>query len=161
MTDPAANLLRYGDLLEWSELGERALCGLIATGSLGGAELWPGGRRFYLREIARHVLFAAPLPSLPFGPEPEAELLRLWDVLAWTGLHKDQWRRIKAHGFPRVTLSGGHCHYRRHEIRTRVFHPLLPASWGERSTLNVQRSTSKDGTLPLAMKPTHTTPARC
>lgn len=142
MTQPAANLLRFGDVLGWTGLSEWTLGEIITTGQLGGAALWPGGRRFFLREVCRHVLFAAPLPSLPFGTEPEPELLRVCDVLAWTGLTEKQFRRIERHG-----LGGGRPfiranakrHYPKAAIRAHLFTPLLPTSWA--STARIQLPT--------------------
>lgn len=139
MTEPAANLLRFGEVRDWTGLGERTLSEIIGTGSLGGAVLWPGGRRFFLREVCRHVLFAAPLPSLPFGSEPEPELLRVCDVLAWTGITERQFRWIERHG-----LTGGRTlrptakrHYPKAIIRAQLFTPLLPVGWGAPSPITL------------------------
>lgn len=131
MTEPAANLLRFGQLRQWCGLNERALLDLVADGKMGGAALWPGGKRFFLRTVARHVLFGAPLPSCLFGAEPEPELLRVYDVLTWTGLREDQFRWAERHlppGLTLLTAAGGKRLYRKHAIRAHLFVPLLPVS---------------------------------
>ena len=131
MTAPAAQILRFAQLRAWSGLPERTLGEIIATGTLGGASLWPGGRRYFLREVARHVLLAAPLPASPFGAEPEPELLRICDVCAWTGLTEAQFRWIESHGLAagRTLRPNGKRLYVKAHLRTVLFHPLLPAHW--------------------------------
>lgn len=138
MTEPAANLLRFGEVLDWIELPERALLEIVATGQLGGAALVPGGRRFYLREVCRHVLFAAPFPSSPFGAEPQRPLLRIAEVLAWTGLHEEQFRRLERRGLAlgQPLTPAGKRYYRKDLIRSQLFTPLLPTSWASATAPN-------------------------
>jgi hypothetical protein len=130
---PGSQLLRFGELLTLAGLSEWTLRQIIATGALGGAPLWPGGHRYFLRSVADHVLFGLPLPSCPFGLEPKPCLLRRADVLAWTGLREKQFRRIMAHGLlageTSRTRAGGKTHFRKAIIRTALFMPLLPQSW--------------------------------
>jgi hypothetical protein len=131
MTEPAANLLRLSAVAEWAALPERTVRDFAADGRLGGAALWPGGRRYFLREVVRTVLFGAPLSPCPFGAEPVPELLRVFDVLEWTGLREPQFRWAERHG-----VAGGQTlHpnakrlYPKHQIRAVFFAPLLPAAW--------------------------------
>lgn len=127
---PAGHLCRFGQLRAWCGLPERTLRDIAETGRLGGAALWPGGKRFYLREIAGHVLLGAPFPVSPYGAEPLPALLRLADVLEWTGLHEDQFRWAEERlAIGRALRPGGKQLYAKHLIRAAFFAPLLPAWW--------------------------------
>lgn len=129
MNEPAANLLRFGQLRAWCALPERTLRDIAATGKLGGAELWPGGRRFYLKAVAAHVLFGAPVSPSPFAPEPIPELLRVRDILDWTGLTEDQFRWAEQHSIAGhlVLRPGAKRLYPKILIRRNFFERLLPA----------------------------------
>lgn len=137
MTDPTANLLRFGEVLEWTGLSERTLSDIAAGGTIGGRALYAGGRRYFLRGVCAHVLLGHPLSSLPFGPEPEGELLRVCDVLGWTGLHEKQFRWAERHGLGggRAITPGGKKLYPRVLIRAQFFTPLLPSGWRQTSNL--------------------------
>jgi hypothetical protein len=64
--EPTKLLLRRTDVIEWTGISREEFKKLLASGTLRGSPLRPGGRNFYLREHVRQVLID------PFRPEKHA-----------------------------------------------------------------------------------------
>ena len=100
---------------------------------MGGGELWPGSRRWYLRSVADHVLHGKPLSPAPYGVLPAQPLLHRAQVCDWLGITEDQF----SHMLHRLTkpqrklvclpiLTGKKKMYRRDQICGELLAALLP-----------------------------------
>ena len=120
-------LLRITDLSTLAGLCPRKL---REVAGLGGAALWPGGRRFYLRPVAEHILHGCPL-SNPFGAEPRLPMLHRAQVREWLGLTDSQLDHLLTHTDEaklcfRATANSQRL-FRTHRLRE-LLTPLCPAT---------------------------------
>lgn len=123
-------LIRITALADETELEARKLRHITA---LGGGELWPGSRRWYLRSQADHVLSGRPLSSGPYGALPSQPLLYRAQVCEWLGLTDSQFTHMLRH-ISKVAQrdirlpigTGTKCQYRRDQITAHILSKLLP-----------------------------------
>lgn len=123
-------LIRIAALATETKLPARKL--RIIAG-LGGAELWPGSRRWYLRSIADHVLHERPLSFGTYGELPAQPLLHRAQTCDWLGITDDQFTHMLRHlpkpALQAVCLPILTCKkrmYRRDSITIHILAKLLP-----------------------------------
>ena len=123
-------LIRISALSKETQLTARKLRHIAA---LGGAELWPGSRKWFLRSQADHVLSGRPLSSGPYGVLPSQPLLYRAQVCEWLGLTDSQYTHMLRHlpaairkdiALP-IGTTKTKCQYRRDRIVQHILATLL------------------------------------